>query len=193
MKARLKVIKADGSCEEYLHTKVMGTIGNALTQAGQADILVAEQLAEVITYTLYNKRNTRCISSSEILSIIEAALSATGYEEAAILLNEHHIGRRLRRSRVEVVCVDICDVADAKRFSENGESVVRRRWDKSRIVADLVEKCGIERLSARAIASMVEQKVLGMDVTQVPASLVKQLVLSEAVVMLRAQKQLQMV
>lgn len=191
MKTRLKVIKADGSSEEYLHTKVMATISNALVLAGESDFAAAEQLADVITYTLYKKHDRRSISSGEILSVIKAALSATGYEETAILLGDYHMQRRLRRSRIDVVLVDMDDLSDAQQFSENGDSAVRMRWNKSRIVAGLVDKYGIERLSARAIASMVEQKVLGMDVTQVPVSLIKQLVLNETAVMLRAQSQLQ--
>lgn len=191
MKAQLKVMKEDGSSEEYLYTKVIATIGNALAQTGQPDILAAEQLADVITYTLYEKQKRRSISSSEILSIIKAALSATGYEEAAISLSDHHMERRLKRSRIDVVSVDMDNLSDARQFGEDGNSVTRSRWDKSRIAADLMEKYSLERSAARAIASMVEQKVLAMDFTQVPASLIKQLVLSEAAVMLRAQSQLQ--
>jgi len=191
MKTQLKVIKQDGSSEEYLYTKVIAAIGNALALAGEPDILAAEQLADVITYTLYEKQKKRSISSGEILSIIKAALSATGYEEAAISLGDHHIQRRLKRSRIDVVSVDMNNLSDARQFGEDGDSVTRSRWDKSRIVTDLMEKYGVERSAARAIASMVEQKVLAMDFTQVPASLIKQLVLSEAAVMLRAQSQLQ--
>ena len=54
---QLKVRKEDGSVEEYLHTKVMGAISNALASAGEADIFVAEQLAEVVTYYLYQQQN----------------------------------------------------------------------------------------------------------------------------------------
>ncbi len=191
MKAQLKVIKQDGSSEQYLYTKVIATIGNAFAQAGEPDIVAAEQLADVITYTLYEKQKKRIISSSEILSVIKAALSATGYEEAAISLGEHNMERRLKRSRIDVVSVDMDNLSDARQFGEDGDSVTRSRWDKSRIVTDLMEKYGVERPAARAIASMVEQKVLAMDFSQVPASLIKQLVLSEAAVMLRAQSQLQ--
>ena len=53
---QIKVIKADGGVEEYLYTKVMGTINNALSAVDQADVDIAEQLAEVVTYFLYHEK-----------------------------------------------------------------------------------------------------------------------------------------
>jgi len=56
-----------------------------------------------------------------------------------------------------------------------------------------VAKHGISQQTARAIASMVEEKIFRMGMTMIPASLVKQLVLSDAAAVLRAQEQLQTV
>ena len=190
---QLKVIKADGSIEEYLHTKVIGTISNALGRIDQADIHIAEQLAEVVTYFLYHKQKPLVVTSSEILSIIEAVLTTTGYEDAAIVLSEHHFERKLKRSRIEVVSVDIQQLSDADLLANVGESSSRSRWDKSRIVEDLVTKHAVGRQTARTIASMVEEKIFNMGVTLVPASLIKQLVLGDAAAVLRAERQLQTV
>ena len=191
---QLKVIKGDGSIEEYLHTKVIGTISNALAGVGQADICIAEQLAEVVTYFLYHKQKPRSVTASEIFSIIKAVLTATRYEDAAVALTEYHFERKLKRSRIEVVSVDICKLSDAQilcRTNElNGE---KSRWDKSRIVKDLQVEHNVDRQTARTIASMVENKIFSMDLNIVPASLVKQLVLSDTAVLLHAQRQLQAV
>ena len=188
---QLKVIKADNSVEEYLHTKVIGAISNALAHIGQDDTYIAEQLAEVVTYFLYHKQKTRSVTSSEISSIIKAALTETGYGEAAIALSEYHFERKLKRSRIEVVSADIQQLSDAKRLCKVEESGSRTRWNKSRIVEDLVTKHGVGRKTARTIASMVEQKIFSMGITLVPASLVKQLVLGDAAAVLRAEHQLQ--
>ena len=67
------------------------------------------------------------------------------------------------------------------------------RWDKSRIVEDLVTKHDVDRQTARTIASMVEQKIFSMGITLIPASLIKQLVLGDAAAVLRAEQQLQTV
>jgi transcriptional regulator NrdR family protein len=190
---QLKVIKADGTVEQYLHTKVIGTISNALGSNGWPDTYVAEELAEVVTFYLYNRQNRRSATSSEILSIIKAVLSATSYEDAAAALSEHHFERRLKRSRIEVASIDIEELADAEKLCTTEHLDGRSRWEKSRIVKDLVEKHGVSRQTARTIASMVEEKIFNMGLTLIPASLVKQLVLSDAAAILRAQRQLQTV
>ncbi len=188
---RLRVIKADGSVEEYLHTKVIGTINNALGMIERADISIAEELAEVVTYFIYQDKKLRRVTSGEIFSMIKTVLAATGYEEAALALSECHFERRLKRSRVEVVSVDICELADAELFAADEHRDVRNRWDKSVIVRDLMAKYDICHQTARMVASMVEEKILNMGVSLIPGSLVRQLVLSEAAAVLKAQRQLQ--
>lgn len=188
---QLKVVKADGTVEQYLHTKVIGTINNALGRTGQADMYVAEELAEVVTYYLYHRPDPHDVTSNEIFSIIKAVLTATGYEEAAIALSEHHLERRLRRCRIEVVSVDIQELSDAEMLQEAEQVYHRSRWDKARIVKDLVTKHHLSQQTSRTIASMVEEKIFNMGVSLVPASLVKQLVLGDAAAVLRAQRQLQ--
>ena len=193
IRTQLKVIKADGSIEEYLHTKVMGTINNALGEVDLANIDVAEEFAEVVTFFLYNQYNRRTVTSGDIFSMIKVVLAATGYEDAAVALSEHHFERKLKRSRIEVVAVDIQDLADAELLTEAEESSGRSKWDKSRIVEDLINRHGIGRQAARTIAAMVEEKVFNLGMTLVPSSLIKQLVLGDTATVLRAQRQLQAV
>lgn len=193
IQTQLKVIKADGSVEEYLHTKVMGTINNALGEVNQANIDIAEQFAEVVTFFLYNQYNRRTVTSGDVFSMIKVALAATGYEDAAIALSEHHFERKLKRSRIEVVLIDVQDLADAELLAGAEESSGKSRWDKSIIVEDLVSKKGISRQTARTIAAMVEEKVFNVGMTVVPSSLIKQYVLSDTATVLRAQEELQTV
>jgi transcriptional regulator NrdR family protein len=190
-KMQLKVVKTDGCTEEYLHTKVIGTISRALAQVGQADTCIAEHLAEVVTYFLYHKNPAGPVTSSEVFSVIKAVLTATGFEDAAIALSEHHFKRKIKRSRIEVVSIDIQELGDAEMLCRPEEEHQRARWDKSRIVADLVTKHRLSRQTARTIASMVEEKIFNMGITLVPASLIKQLVLSDTAAVLRAHRQLQ--
>ncbi|UCE50336.1 MAG: hypothetical protein JSW47_09260 [Phycisphaerales bacterium] len=191
IRTQLKVIKADGSVEEYLHTKVMGSINNALGEADQANIEIAEHFAEVVTYYLYHQQDQRTVTSSEIFSVIKAVLAATGYEKAAIALSECHFRRKLRRSRIEVVSTDIKELTDAELLACAGDTDNRSRWDKSRIVRDLTATHKICRQTARLIAAMVEEKVFNMGITLVPSSLIRQLVLGDAATVLRAQRELQ--
>ena len=181
----LKVIKADGSVEEYLHTKVMGTFGNALALVDDANIFAAEQFAEAVTFYLHEKRQTQRVTSEEIHLMMQAVLSATGYEYAAAALNEHRLNRKLRRNRVEVVDDEIEDPLTPA----SGSS----RWDKAKIVRRLVKHRKIDRQIARAIAGGVEEKALNLNMAKVPGGLVEQLVLADTDAMLAAQKQLEIV
>jgi transcriptional regulator NrdR family protein len=188
---QLQVIKADGTTEEYIHTKVIGTINNALSAADRPDMAMAEDLAEVVTYYLYKRQDQRQVSSSEILSMVKAVLTSTGCEAAAVALGEHAFERRLKRARTEVLAVDVLDFADAERLYRTKQPPARIPWDKSRIVRDLTAESGISRQTARTVASTVEERVFNLGMTLVPRSLIKQLVLGEAAAMLHAQQELQ--
>ena len=190
---QLKVVKRDGSVEGYLHTKVMGSVSSALAETEQGGIHVAEELAEVVTYFLYRNHKSNFVSSSEIFSIVKAVLGGTGYEDAAIVLSEHHFQRRLKRSRIEVVSADIREIADAESVNNPLELDQRSSWEKSRIASYLVSKHNVSWQTARVISSIVEQKVFNIGVVLVPSSLIKQLVLTEAAMVLRAERQLQSV
>jgi len=192
MQIQLKVKKQDGTTEEYLHTKVMGAISNALASVDEADIFTAEQLAEVVTFYLYQEPARRDVASSEILAVIKAVLTATGHDQAAIALSEYNYERRIKRSRVQVASIDVRELTDAQMLTRGDRIDGRSRWDKSVIVRHLADKHGIDQQTARTIASMVEEKVFRMGMTLVPESLIKQIVLGDAAAVLRAREQLQL-
>ena len=191
MKNRLKVIKADGQLEQYLHTKVIHTINNALAAVDQIDISVAEHLAEVITYYLYKKENCSTVSSQEVFSIIKAILSSTGYEQAAELLVEYNYRRNIKRSRLEVLSANLQGLYDAQQLCDPENAHEKTRWNKSVIIDDLVAKHGLDRQTARVVAAMVEEKIFNTGITKIPASLIKQFVLNDTALVLRANNQLQ--
>ncbi|MBN2588902.1 MAG: hypothetical protein JXA96_03495 [Sedimentisphaerales bacterium] len=191
MRSQLHVVKSDGSIEEYVHTKVIGTISRVLSKAGVDSVYLAEQLTDVVTYYLYNQENTQRITSSEIFSIIVAILTETGYEDAADILNEFHIRRRYKRLRTIVISINIQEITDAQMLIDTEQSDSLQQWDKSKIVKTLTRKYDFDIPTARMIASMVEDRIFNLDITTVPTSLIKQIVLSEAALVMRAQKQLQ--
>ena len=133
------------------------------------------------------------IREGEIFSIIKAVLSATSHEEAAIGLSEHHFKRRLKRSRTEVVSIDIQKLKDAELLTQVEGSDYKCRWDKSKIIEDLVIKHKFHPPTARTIASMVEEKIFNMGINIVPTSLITQIVLGDAATVLYAEQQLQTV
>jgi transcriptional regulator NrdR family protein len=181
---QLKVVKADGSVEQYLHTKVIGTFSNALALIDQTNVFAAEQFAEAITFYLYRKRGVVTVTSNEIHLMAQAVLTATGYENAARALNEHRLNRQLKRGRIEVI--------DGDEPTAQDDAMRLCQWNKSRIVKDLIRKDKIDRNLARAIASSVEEKVLNLGMTRIRRSLIAELVAADTDVLLQVQKQLQL-
>ena len=175
---QLSVIKCDGSIEEYMHTKIIGSFNNALALVDQSNVFVAEQLADAVTFNLY-QNNTSHIISDQIHLLIDSALSATGYSQAAQLLSEYRNIRKIQRKRILVV----------KQQDEDNQPDLQ--WNKSRIVADIMLADICDRHVARAIASCVEEKILNLAMTKVPAALIGQLVTAETEAMLHAQEQLE--
>ncbi len=192
---KLKVVKSDGTTEEYFHTKVVGTAANALCAAGQPDIHAAQEIADAVTFFLYQTIQPGAaqgsISAIEILSILKTVLADTGFEEAAVLLNEHHFERKLKRCRIEVAQSDLDGLSDAEQLIAGDSNQIRSRWDKSHIVEYLIAKHRLQRQTARAVASMVEEKVFNLGLPVISAGLVKQLVLNDTAAILHAQQQLQ--
>ena len=187
---QLKVIKADGSVEEYLHTKVMATLSNALGSVGRSDAFVAEQLAEAATFFLYHDRGRAKVTSGDILAITKGLLSSTGHEDAAAALSDHSHQRDLVRRRIEVVKLEVRNLSDAEELDEIRRLGLTSRWNKSQIVADLIREQNLPRATAKVIASMVEDKIVNSQFRYVSCSLIKELVLSDTVAVLNAGKQL---
>jgi hypothetical protein len=188
---QLKVIKADGTIEGYSHTKVIAMFVNALVEPAQNNISVACELAEAVTFYLYNKHDRDNITSSEILSIIQAVLSSTGYYDAAANLAEHHYSRNLLRTRIEVAKFDIQKISDAVRLRQNITPQPVSSWNKSKIINDLIAEYNFDNITARIIASMVEEKILASGLRRLPSSFIRFLVLIQAQAILSAQQQLQ--
>jgi hypothetical protein len=117
--------------------------------------------------------------------MIESVLNATGYYEAAQLLSEHRLTRKLKRKRIEVY--------DDRQYDKKGSYYTPCQWDKSCITEDLAKKNGLSRQMARVIASSVEEKILMLEMLRVSRQLIKQLVIADMDSMLEAHKQLQIV
>ncbi len=185
---QLSVLKADGTVELYLHTKVMGTIAAALSESKCFDPELNDQLAEAVTTFLRRRFEKDVVTSDEIHAMLEMVLCDTGYEHAALLLNEHRIQRQIRRGRIEVIWYRWEGISDD--FDDSScptEILARSLWNKSRIVRDLEVRHGLEHFTARAVAGAVEEKVLGMNCRNISNLLVKELVRNEWIALHQAQ------
>lgn len=177
---QIRVIKADGNVEPYLHTKVLGSFHYALAMTADAPLFAAEQMAEAVTFYLYRHKPVGTISTDEIHLMIESVLSATGFAHAAEGLNRYRLRRKLKRRRIEVV-------GDSTRDNDG----CTEEWNKSRLAASLMRTYQIDTLAARAIAGSVEEKVIGMNVIRLRKSLLRQLILGDMECLLDARQQLE--
>lgn len=187
---QLKVIKADGMQEEYLHTKVIAAFVNALAKLEEDNSLVARELAEAVTFYLYNKYGSSEITSGEIFSIIQTVLLSVGYDDAAVNLTEHRCKRSLLRSRLEVTKCDIDKIADALKLQQVVAVKPKTCWDKSKIINDLMTEYKLDNITARTVASMVEEKILSSGFRCVSAEFVRFLAICQTQAILSAQQQL---
>lgn len=177
---QLQVIKKDGTAEQYMHTKVLGTFNNALDDAGRTNIVAAEQFAEAVTFHLYHNIETPTIKSEDIHRLVVTVLKDTNYPDAASALNEHRLCRSVKRQRIEINSGSNSD--DASRMT---------LWNKSRIAKKLIERHHMNGSLARAVASGVEEKIMNLNMRCIDHNLVKQLVIAETEILVKAQKQLE--
>jgi transcriptional regulator NrdR family protein len=187
---QLKVIKADGSQEQYLHTKVIAAFVNAFAAPQEIDTSIARHLAETVTFYLYNNYPSNKITSSEILSIIQAVLSSTGYDNAAANLAEHSRKRNLLRARIEITKYDMQEVCSSIKLRKTVAAPPAIRWNKSKIINDLIAEYNLDNTTARIIASMVEEKVLNSGFRCVSTAFIRFLVVLQTQAILSAQQQM---
>ena len=191
---QLMVEKSDGTKEVYLHTKVIGSIAAALSEVESTQFDFADKLAEAVTIYLRRHCESGCLSVDEIHAMIQAVLSETQCEEAAVALHEHRISRQVNRGRIEVIKYE--DDLDLRigvvPLPYHQPMTIRsaQPWNKSVIVRDLVTEREASRELARAIAGAVEEKVLRLQCRSLSSSLVQELVNNDWLAMQQAERAL---
>ena len=166
---QLTVIKSDGTEEVYRHTKVLGAMAAALSDAGLYQPHIAEELSEAVTLYLKHQYGCGQVTFDEIYAMLQAVLTDTGYDRAAECLHDHHVQRQIKRSRIEV-------------FSFDTPSDFRP-WNKSIVVQDLIQQRHIEYDLARSVAGTVEETAMRMDCRALSTDLIGALVRQELAAM----------
>lgn len=169
---QIQVLKADGSTEPYLHTKVLGTLHRAMAAVDSDCLETAQMLSDAVTYFLYRHPESKTLTTDQIHQMVLTVLDGAGFGAASEILNAHRLHRRLQRHRVEVV---------------DSEYPV---WDKGCIVRDVMEQSCLEHSLARAIAGAVEEKVLRMGVLRIRKGTIHHLVIDDMENLLEAHDQL---
>lgn len=186
----LRVEKADGSHEVYLHTKVIGAVAAALADADTYDPHHAEELAEAVRKFIAQRYGNSLVSSDEIYSMVQVVLCETGFVQAALALHQHRTRREMARRRIEVVRQPAWtdQTTWARHGLEDPEPPAQALpWNKSIIARDLQKAQGLNLHLARAVAGQVEEKVLRLGSRQLRTALLRELVADELYLMQQAQ------
>ena len=183
---KLKIIKRDGNSESYIYTKILRTLCGCLEQQ-QEGISTAEQIADAFTFYLYS-RDDNVVTTSEIHTMLKIVLSEAGFEKAAEKLHEHHYLRAMKRNRIKVIAAKVEDINDAKIFCEIKQFGLHQRWEKYTLIQWLQQKCKLDNIEARAVASTVEEKILNTDISAVTTHFIKELALIEVASLQQAQQ-----
>jgi hypothetical protein len=183
----VKVLKSDGSIEDFLYTKVLYCVSSALSAAHEWDVSVAQRLAEAVTAFVYCQQQEQ-VRSRDILAMVGVVLQETGYTDAAAALGEHHRRRSLSRGRTELIEAEIRHLDDAHAITDGAMSV--QQWSKCRVVEHVAAAYGLDRQAARAVAGRVEEKVLAMGIARIWSGLLSQIVMAETAMTIRAEEHL---
>ena len=129
-------------------------------------------LSDAVTYFLYRRFKGQMLTTDQIHQMILTVLEGSGFAPAAEALTAHRLSRQLMRRRISVI--------DSEWLA----------WDKGLIVQDLVEHYRIERPLARAIAGLVEEKVLRMGAAHIRKGLIRHLAMTDMEDLLEAHHEL---
>lgn len=169
---QIRIKKADGSSELYLHTKVLGSLHRAMAAVESDCLETAQMLSDAVTYYLYRRFKGETLTTDQVHQMILTVLEGAGHNAAAEALTAHRLDRRLKRRRMIVV--------DSEWLN----------WNKGLIVRDLAEHYQIEHPMARAIAGQVEEKILRMGAAHIRKGLIRHLVITDMEDLIEAQHEL---
>lgn len=176
-----QVKKRDGRIVRFDKSKIADAIFKAAQAVGGEDRLLAEELADAVTFFMRKKFGARIPGIEEIQDVVEKVLIETGHAKTA----KTYILYRSKRAQIREslkVRKEILDHASSTDLSllvapSSRDEVLT--WDKGRIAKALIKETGLEEDLAYKIASCVEAKVLNSGIQQISTPLIRELVNNE--------------
>ncbi len=163
--AELGIAKRGGAVEVFAIEKLARCLTIGLRACGQ-DVFLAGPLARAIRVHLDGWNRRRPPTSDYVFKCVQTVLREVQLPDVARVLADYRRRRAHRRRGVAVVKVG------------NG-CVTASGWSKERVAASLQARFGVQRRTARSIADEVEQRVLSLGYSQVPASMVREVLQAE--------------
>jgi ribonucleoside-triphosphate reductase len=167
------VRKRDGRRVPFDSRKLATSIAVAARAAGEADAILAAELAEVVALFLERDFRERIPDTSELEDLVERVLLETNHARTAAVYAER---LKLRdRTRAEIVV----ERGEAPPVAPDGEPLPAppgEPWNEGRIVEALEHRCGLAPELAEEVATAVESKVFALGFRRVPVSLIREIV-----------------
>lgn len=173
--------KRDGRIVAFDKSKIADAIFKAAQAVGGEDRLLADELAEAVTFFLRKKFGQKIPEIEEIQDIVEKVLIETGHAKTA----KAYILYRAKRARIREslkVRKELLERSSSTDLSLLVAPSTRDEilpWDKGRIAQALIKETGLEEHLAYKIASAVELKVFNSGITQISTTLIRELVNNE--------------
>lgn len=146
---------------------------------------VIEQLDDPLNeyFVFPDEKDRRIPAIEDVQDLVEIVLSEMGMNQIVATYKRYRKQRDLARKRIRVFNAENqnnMDVTDAGLLLvESSTSNVTRPWDRSRIVAQLMEKTDLSIETASSIAKAVENQIIAGDLSTVNSTLVRELVNNE--------------
>jgi len=176
-----KVRKRDGRLVPFDKTKIADAIFAAARAVGGEDRMMAEELADAVTFFLEKKYDGRAPDIEAIQDMVEKVLIETGHAATAkayILYRDKRA--RVRQSiRVRKPTRETGSSTDISLLVDPGSRDELLPWDKTRIQDALIREADLPPYDARKIAGAVEKKILSSGLERISTSLIRELVDNE--------------
>src|SRR5688572_28707368 len=168
------VRKRDGRRAPFDPRKLGESVAVAARVAGEEARVPSEEIAEIAALFLEQRFKDRIPETSDIMDLVEKALLETGHSRTAAVYAEK-IKARARTRRELVVHREGAPVAPD---GEPLNAPPGEAWAEGKIVESL-ERRRVPSSVAEEVAAAVEQKVFGLGLRRIPASLVREIVNAE--------------
>jgi len=168
--------KRDGKVVAFDKDKVANAIFLAAKAVGGEDRRIADALADEVVLFLYTQKGEKAPDVEEIQDAVEKVLIENGHARTAkayiLYRKQREILRKKRHLEKKPDERDTTDFALFVRTSDDDFV----SWNRSKIVAALMNETGLEKEIAEKIAGETEETILDSNVKLVSSSLIREMV-----------------
>lgn len=175
------VIKRSGDKVDFDRIKICDAIFSAGKTTGIDDYKTAVELADLVESKL-NKIGKQTFKIEAIQDVIEETLKEMGLFLVADSFVSYRNRRKAMRETLKISNqIETNSDSTDKHLLITANALEYSGWDKSKIIDTLKQETKMKDHEIRMISKLVEKKILSMEITQISAVLVRELINNELV------------